>query len=136
MEFYQEAIAQSRYIEHICLLLEDLNNSGFIYGDISIVDFYFFETCYYYLGFFGKIDEEEEHIEWFSLESQSQNIQAQIEKPANIKYLRTMKKYYNRFKGMPHYVKNKSFLQSFSIQHDGHSTERKIGMKKIWVQNS
>jgi hypothetical protein len=58
-----------------------------------------------------------------------------VEKPVSIKYLRTMKKYYNRLKGMPHYQQYKDMLESFTIDFAYHSNERRIGIKKIWEEN-
>lgn len=30
----------------------------FIFGSLTIVDFYFLETCFYILGFFGNLDKD------------------------------------------------------------------------------
>lgn len=101
---------------------------AYILGNITILDFFFIESALYMVGFFGSPhrvhsemlmgwDQERTHI---------------LQKP-NVYYLKVMRDYLNNMRTEPFYVKNKEYLESFSIRSSFFGPEREQGLKNIWL---
>jgi len=99
---------------------------GFVFGGMTLLDFFFLESSHYMLGVF------------LNLVDKDQNLPENLKKVMNNKDLCTMKHFktilaYTQFmENLPFYQVNHQYLESFSIVGDSFSQERKNGLKKIW----
>jgi hypothetical protein len=111
-------------------MLQSQDKNGFIFGSLTLVDFYFLETCFYILGFFGSVDKEYNR----SYESfYNSVVSPNLKKQSNKMYLEEMRSFVNKMKNLTFYRKYKEYLESFSLIFRQMSEEKVEGIKKIWV---
>lgn len=54
---YERLLNESGYIREICTYLEQQRKEEtYVLGTITLIDFYFLETCHYILGYFNNLD--------------------------------------------------------------------------------
>jgi hypothetical protein len=130
---YEKLMNESNYIREICEYLSERGNgAGFIFGEITLIDFIFIETCHDMLGMFNNLDQRvkctfTQLINFFSGESQD---------IAHIEHLETMRAYLDFMHSQPFYCENSDSLESHTIICPSFTVERIRGLRNIWALNS
>ena len=108
--------------------MENNEKENFIFGGLTIIDFYFLETCFYILGFFGTIENSSNEC----YEQFYNSVSTNHSKKSNKSHLLQMKRFVDKMKALPYYQKNKKYLESFSLIFNKMNEEKINGIKKIW----
>jgi hypothetical protein len=51
---FEELMNNSRYIRQVSQYLDRQENPIFVFKELTLIDFFYFETCQYILGIFDK----------------------------------------------------------------------------------
>lgn len=95
------------FIRDICELLQGKDEEEFAFGSLTLVDFYFWETCFYILGIFDGIEKEDGR----NYESFYRTIvPCSVHKKSNKLFLNDMRKFVAKMKKMPHYIRCRDYL--------------------------
>lgn len=89
----------------MCEYLALQKEPTYIFGEPTIIDFFFMETCYYTKGMF----DSPERLDLEDLHPKSTN--EMVERTKNcVYYLEIMKKYLKKMRSQPWYLKHQKYL--------------------------
>jgi hypothetical protein len=111
----------------MCQFVDQHPQVGFVLGEPTIIDFFFFESCQYAQGLFGQPHRIEKWLD--KEESKRKGL-----KPS-IYYVEIMAKYLEFMKSQEWYIKNRQYLESFSILCKMMPPERVQGIRALWMGN-
>jgi hypothetical protein len=127
---YERLMNDFPFIREICELLRGQPEGAFILGTFTLVDLYFWETCFYILGIFGSIDREYTRSDESFYNS---IVSSSLQRKSNKMNLEDMRRFAGRMEALPFYQRNKGYLESFSVIYSLMSEEKVEGLRRIWV---
>ena len=95
------------FIRDICEQLQGKEEEEFAFGSLTLVDFYFWETCFYILGIFDGLKKEDGRNYNSLYDSE---VPCNAQKKPNKLYLNDMRKFVAKMKRMAHYIRCKDYL--------------------------
>lgn len=118
------------FIRDLCIKLEEGQNVSFILGELTIVDFYFMESCFYILGVWGSLDQNYSR----SFESFYNSVVCpSAQRTSNKHFLETIRQFYSKMGQLPYYRMNREYLESFPVIHKLMSADKIAGLRRLWV---
>jgi hypothetical protein len=110
---YRELMRNSMYLKELCDYVTQQSPEGYVFGDLTILDFLFLESCIYMLGGFDRVDGVEHETKLHKRRRKS-SCDSSVE-PELLLCLRVMRNFLARITAEPFYIRNKKYLESFSI---------------------
>lgn len=55
-QLFENTLRDSKFVKEICEYLDKNNNEGYIFGSLTVVDFFFLEICIYINGIYSHVD--------------------------------------------------------------------------------
>jgi hypothetical protein len=127
---YEDFLNGFSFVRELCQKLEEGQNVSFILGELTIVDFYFMESCFYILGIWGTLDRDYSR----SFESFSNSVACpSAQRTSNKHFLETMRQFFSRMSHLPYYQMHREYLESFPVLHRLMSAEKNAGLRRLWV---
>jgi hypothetical protein len=109
---FENVMNNSCFIRETCELLSAHPRRRFVLGTLTVVDFYFWESCFYVLGFFGRLDREYSR----SFESFYNSVVASDARgKSNKMYLADIRRFAARMAALPAVRRQKGYLDSFPL---------------------
>ena len=101
---YLQLLEESGYILELSVYLMKQEQQAFIYGNLTVVDFIFYEGARHTLSLFGAIDEESASSRWTeTAKAYKKTKESKGEIIEKVEVLRTIKKYLEFFDLQPFY---------------------------------
>lgn len=126
---YEDVFNNSKYAKVICQYLDMQESPTYIFGVMTLIDFFFIESCMYSVG----ICDTPNRLNMKAMEEWDPS-EGFYNKP-NAYYMSVMKKYEAGIRSQPWYLKHKDYLDSFSIISIMLSEQRAKGLKRAWNGN-
>ena len=126
---YERWINDSGYIAEVCEYLNHEDGGiNFIFGGITLIDFFFMQSSHIMLGIFSSVIDQKGQIPQQLLKAAGDPKQV-----FQLRHFKLIAEYVYFMQSQSFYKNNKGYLESFSMVCDSFSQERSQGLKKIWV---
>ena len=106
----------------------------FVFGNLTVIDFYNILGARQTLSLFGSIDHVSASSVWTETAKQYEALKAargkQVEK---VDVLRALKKYDEFFSSQQFYLKNQTYLENFKVFHRRTPANILNGIRKVWA---
>lgn len=103
--WFDAYFSSTKYVKEICQYIDKQAKPSFVFGELTLIDFFFMECCFYMNGFYN----HPERINHQSLNEWDKNSTHFLDKP-NAYYLSICNEYEKMLKSQPWYVKNQDQL--------------------------